>query len=290
MSHYWVSIAVELLSRVLMLLPFSVLHRLAHFAGDIAYWVMVSRRKIVLDNLQKVYGDSLTNRQKRQIARRSFQNMILSLVELFVIPKMLKEASSRFRFVNFPVLEEEFRRGKGVLLVISHLGSWEYLAFLPYLKKMKWSVVVRDIKNPHVDRAVNRLRRMTQLQPIPRKASAKRIVRELKHNHGVAVLIDQWAGPEGVWQEFFGHETSTTSIPARLALKLGCSLVPAYCIRTGPGFYTIEFQTPVSVESKGETEITRAINALLEMQIRKYPDQWLWMHRRWKAMPSVIRK
>ena len=110
---------------------------------------------------------------------------------------------------------------------------------------------------------------------------------ELKKKKLVAILIDQWAGPEGLIVDFFGTPTSTTSIPARLARKTGAALVPGYCVRKSPGFYKIIIRPEVEVETGAEDferAITVQMNQQLEEQIRAYPDQWLWTHRRWKKV------
>ncbi len=110
---------------------------------------------------------------------------------------------------------------------------------------------------------------------------------ELRANHLVAILIDQWAGDEGLRGRFFGEETSTTSIPVRLSMKTGCALIPAYCIRTGSGRYKISIMPEVAIqgetENDWEAQTTDALNRLLEEQILRYPEQWIWTHRRWKG-------
>lgn len=275
-----------LASRIAQIIPASATFCFARFSGDCAYWFYPSRRRVALENLTIAFGDSKTDREKKKIARLSFQNMAFSAVELFLIPKTVREASSHFQMINGEALNNAFAQGKGVILVISHLGSWEYLSFLPFLTGKRWSVVVRNIKNPFLDREVNDLRKMTTVNPISKDASMRGLIRELKANNGVAILIDQWAGNEGVWQHFFGKPTSTTSVPARLSQRFGSPLVPAYCLRNAPGFYTIEIHDPVATQGMSEDQITEKLNSLFEAQIRKYPEQWLWMHRRWKAKPA----
>ncbi len=289
---YFVCLVARLIARILFLLPFPVSTWLACRAGDAIYFLVPSRRRIVFENLERAFGTSLTPRRKAEIARRSFRNMAVSAVELFLIPKMLPEASARITLRNPSVLEEAFRQGKGVILVIAHLGSWEYLSFLPFLTGQRWSVIVKGIKNPYLDRDVTDLRCQMKVNPVPKKDknAVKLIMKELKQNHGAAILIDQWAGPDGVWVDFFGAPTSTTSVPARLAQRVGTPMVPAYCIRKGPGHYEIQIDDPVPAAGCGELEITQRLNGLLERKIREYPEQWLWMHRRWKPKPGIMRE
>jgi len=180
----------------------------------------------------------------------------------------------------------------GVVLVISHLGSWEYLSFLPYFTKRSWSVVVKDIKNPYIDKAIDAMRRVMTVIPIPKNSSIRTVLKELKSDHGVAILIDQWAGDEGLWIDFFDTETSTTSIPARLAEKTGCALVPAYCLRSSSGYYEIHIEKPIEADMNQpdwENLVTKKLNESLEKQILAYPEQWLWGHRRWKDKPDTMR-
>jgi len=259
----------------------------------LSYFVMIKRKKIALENISRVYGESLSRNEKKRIIQRSFENVALSIVELFTIPKFLKSASTRFHFKGVENLDAAFKKGKGAIWVISHLGSWEYLAFLPYIRNYSCSVVVKPLKNPYVNQELNRFRKMTALNPITKKNAVKEILYELKKNHLVSILIDQWAGDQGMWTTFFGQKTSTTSIPVRIAKKTGCALIPAYCIRRSAGQYEIEVKPEVSLKGDSETwevETTQELNRLLEKEIRKYPEQWMWGHRRWKPKPQNLRE
>ena len=113
---------------------------------------------------------------------------------------------------------------------------------------------------------------------------------ELKGGYGVVIMIDQWAGSEGVWTDFFGIPTSTTSLPARLAQRTGCALIPAFCRRKGDGFYEIQVMPAIYAhadDGMSELLITEKLNRWLEDRIRQFPEQWLWVHRRWKERPSL---
>lgn len=271
-------------SALINALPIEASTRLARGIGDLVFTFYGSRRKVLLSNLDKAYGNKLSPAEKEKLGRKVIRNLATSLMEFFRIPSMLKEAAGRFEFEGTEHLDQAFARGKGLIFVISHLGSWEYLAFLPYLRKYPCSVVVRPTKNPYVYPWIQNLRIQTQLNPIDKKNSARQILSELKKNHLVAILIDQWAGPDGLWIDFFGHATSTTSIPARLAKKTGAALVPGYCIRTAVGKYKIMIQpeVPLDTSEDWEKKTTEELNQLLEKEILKNPAQWIWGHKRWK--------
>ena len=276
----------------LALLPWRWIVAITRFASDRVFSFYASRRKVALKNLDRTYGNALSEDEKWSIARNSFRNTALSFVDLLLIKKTLAHAERDFKLTGLENLEQAFAREKGVILVISHLGSWEYLAMLPYLTHRRWSVVVKKIKNPFLDKKLDSLRGLTRLNPVPKKGSIRAILQELRNNDGIAILIDQWAGPEGVWQDFFGHATSTTTIPARLAKRTECALLPAYCIRLGKRKFEIQLHNafdPEEIKALSESEITKKLNHWLEKQILKYPEQWFWAHKRWKSRPSVLR-
>jgi KDO2-lipid IV(A) lauroyltransferase len=206
---------------------------------------------------------------------------------------MLTDAPKRFEILGAEGYQASLGKGNGVILAISHLGSWEYLSFICSLCKIVGTVVVKQIKNPLINQRIDQLRRKTTVTPVPKQSAARHVLTELKQNHTVAILIDQWAGPEGIWTSFFGRLTSTTSIPARLAEKTGAVIIPAFCIRTRPGHYRIEFKSPIEFAPNiphAERVTTDKLNRILEDEIRKYPTQWLWAHRRWKPKPRFVRE
>ncbi len=260
---------------------------------DWIYGAFKERRQIALENINRVFGNSISPKRKTEIVREAFRSAALSMVELLIVRKIARNARERFSLLGNQSLEEAFAKQKGVVLTIAHFGSWEYLSFLPFLTGRRWSVIVKNIKNPHVNRMVDSLRRVMTVHPISKDGSIRTVLTELKKGHGVAILIDQWAGDEGIWVEFFGISTSTTSIPARLAERTGCALVPAYCLRRSPGQYEIHVEKPYHYDSKTpgwEMRITKELNQLWEHWIRLHPDQWLWGHRRWKDKPAGLRR
>lgn len=282
--HVLEFILVFLLISILNLFPISWISALSRFLGDCSYAVSAKRRKTILDNLDIAYGNSISQEEKQKIARESVRSLVTSLVDFFMVPSTLRRAEENFEFEGTEHLDQAFKEKRGVIFVISHLGSWEYLAFLPYLRKYPCSVVVRNIRNPYLENWARKNRQKTGLNPIDREKSVRQILTELKNNHLVAILIDQWAGPDGLWQDFFSKPTSTTSVPARLARKTNAALIPGYCLRTGTGKYKIKIdpEVPLAEGEDWEAQTTRRLNLILEQEIMKHPEQWTWGHRRWK--------
>ncbi len=284
--------AVQVLATLLRLVPLSLSGWIVKRVADIFFFYSRKRRTITLANLTIAYGDTLSAGQKRTIARKSLENQALSILELFVVKKMKQNASSRFSIIGQHHFDEAVSRGNGVVFVASHLGSWEYIGFPGYLAQYPHAVIVKKIKNPYLNQAIDALRRESDTVPIPKEANAiRKTLAELHHNHGVAIVIDQWAGAEGIWIDFLGKSTSTTSLPARLARKTGCALIPIYCLRKKIGQYEIRLLPAVPLPDDPDWEIrtTKRLNEILESQIRKYPEQWSWSHGRWKPKPLAVK-
>ncbi len=291
MNYFFQFYAIQSLVFTLNLLPLSLSSWLAKTVGRLFYFCAGSRRKIALHNLERAYGNTLSLKEKRAIARKSFENTALSILELFLIKKIKKDAAQRFIIKGQENLEAALSEGKGIILITSHLGSWEYLGFLFYLAKIPCSAIVKTLKNKSLDKKIDSLRRET-ITPIPKKNAIRGALTELQENHVVAILIDQWDGSDGLWIDFFGSSTSTTSLPARLAKKTDSVLVPAYCLRKGTGQYEILVLPQVHLpqnQDDWETSVTKRLNEMLESHIRQYPEQWAWTHRRWKAKPETSR-
>jgi len=282
--------AVQALMIVLRLVPFPLSGWIVQRMADLYFVCSPKRRHIALENLTIAYGDTLSAGQKRTIARRSFESQALSILELFVIHKMKKHAARRFAIIGQPHFDEAVARGHGVVFVASHLGSWEYIGFAGYLLRHPRAVLVKNLKNPYLNTMIDTLRKAIDTVPILKAANALRhTLATLRQNHGVAIIIDQWAGSEGLWIEFFGRATSTTSLPARLAHKTGGALIPIYCIRKTIGHYEIHLLPAVPLPDGPDWDLqtTKRLNDILESQIRKYPEQWSWNHRRWKPKPRT---
>ena len=253
---------------------------------------MRGKRKTALDNIDLVFKDAKTKTEKINLAKKAFSHIAISIVEFFRISNFMKKSAGRVNFSGLNHLDDALKKGNGIVLVISHVGSWEYLAFLPFLKKYKCSVIVKSTRNKYLFKLIQFFREMTELKPIEKNSSVREIFKELKANNVVAILIDQWAGNEGIKADFFGVPTSTTSIPARLAIKTKAALVPAYCFRLGREKFEIVIKPAIKFETiheGSEKEITEALNRQLEKEIVAHEEQWIWGHRRWKPLPESLR-
>lgn len=290
--HRVENLFVALIIRVLSVCPLPWISGAARGFGDIAFALMPKRRRTALENLDRAFGSSKSDEEKKKIARASFQHMALAMIELFLVSRVLKHQEKHFKLVGGENLQAARDKGKGILFIISHIGSWEYLSFLHFLTGIYCYAVVKDIRNPYLDKTVNDCRRKIGLTPVQKKSSSKKMFTVLRENQLVAILMDQWSGPEGLWLPFFGHETSTTSIAARLAKKTGAAMVPGRCVRVGEWQYEVQLdpEIPLREGENWERETTLDLSRHLEEQIRRYPEQWTWGHKRWKPKPAASRE
>jgi KDO2-lipid IV(A) lauroyltransferase len=274
-------------------LPRSTSLFLARFAGTVFFTFSRKRRSIAIQNLDSAFGEKYSRQERNKIARRSFQNLAMALIDLLIVKKFLPIAKEKIEIRGLENYEKALSHGKGVVLALSHMGSWEYMAFLFTLTNTTCSAIVKEIRNPYFNQVIDSARRLTGLLPIPKKNSVKIILKALKANQTAAVLIDQWAGPEGVWDYFFNRQTSITTIPYRLASKTGCALLPGFCLRKNNTEYIIDVCPPIFLdpETKQDNEefVTIELNKILEEKIKQHPEQWTWGHRRWKSKPENMR-
>jgi KDO2-lipid IV(A) lauroyltransferase len=194
--------------------------------------------------------------------------------------------SEWIRYEGFEVYQEAKRRGKGVLFATAHLGNWELSAFAHSLMAEPMNVVVRPLDNPAIDRMVEHRRTLSGNRVIQKKEAARGILKALSRNEAVGILIDQNSNlSEGVFVDFFGIPACANATFAKIAFRSGAAVIPGFALWCDDEQrYVLRFY-PI-VEMTGDaTADTASIHRVLETVIRENPDQWLWIHRRWKTRP-----
>lgn len=190
------------------------------------------------------------------------------------------------RYEGFEHFTKAKEKGKGVLFATLHLGAWELSAFSHALMAEPMHVVVRPLDNPLLDEFVKARRSASGNVILGKKEAARGIFQALKDNRAVGILVDQNVGlDEGLFVNFFGRKACVSPTFAKLAARTGATVIPGYAIWSPEErMFVLRFDEPVGIT--GNTLIdTQRIQAALERAIRAYPDQWLWIHRRWKTRP-----
>lgn len=286
LSYLFLRFLVFLLS----LVPFDAALGLADGIGLVVYYVWVSRRKIALDNIRKAFREK-TEDEIVTIAKESFQNFARVIVEFIKIPSVFHELDKRAVKYGEDIAQRVFNGPKAVILLVSHLGNWEIVASFAWYVKRPTHAFGKPFRNPYIYNYVKRVRSIAGMFNLDAVKGIQDAIHALRRKEIVGMLIDQNAGARGIAVEFFGRPAMTSSLPASLAYKYDCVLLPVFCIREGRGHFRLYAKEPVPVSRTGNKEkdiyeTTRRINAMMEDEIRKYPSQWLWMHKRWKWKPS----
>lgn len=230
---------------------------------------------------------ALPEADARAVTDGVFRSIARILLAVSRFPRLHREnIHDWIRYEGFGHFEQAKRRGKGVLFATAHLGNWELSAFAHALMAEPMHVVVRPLDNPRVDALIEQRRRMSGNSVIGKKDAARAIFRALARNQAVGILIDQNVGmEEGVFIDFFGVRASAGTAFARIAHRTGAAVIPGYALWSErERKYVLRFEPAVEMTGDAVAD-TVAIHKRLEAAIREHPDQWLWIHRRWKTRP-----
>ena len=243
-------------------------------------------RQIARRNLDMALPD-LPAAERELIINGVFRSIARVLVAASRFPRINRHNVSEW--IGYDGLEhfqQAKRRGKGVLFATAHLGNWELSAFAHGLMTEPMHVLVRPLDNPLLDRLVERRRTLSGNHVIGKKDSARGILRALGRNEAVGILIDQNSSlEEGIFVDFFGVPACANTGLAKIAAKTGAIVIPGFALWSDDERrYVLRFYPPLEITGDA-AEDTRRLQNKLEEVIREYPDQWLWIHRRWKTRP-----
>jgi Kdo2-lipid IVA lauroyltransferase/acyltransferase len=278
--------------KVLGALPRSLARGMAILLAGAVYHLHPRLRRVGLRNLE-IAMPELPLKERRRIVRGVFLSLGRLLAEFCRFPKYSRENVSRVAvYEGFENFDTAQRRGKGVLFLTAHLGAWEVGSFVHSVHGHPLRVVVRPLDNPYVDRLVERYRTLHGNQTFPKDEFARGLLSAMRAGETVGLLMDQnMTPPQGVFVPFFGVQACTASGIARVALHTDASVIPAFTI-WDPVLrkYRVHFDPPLTLVRTDNAEAdlvanTAMFNNVLEQFVRKYPDQWLWVHRRWKTRP-----
>ncbi len=287
MKHDVELFAVRVVGRCMRLLPMSVVRALGRGLGRLAYAVDGWHRRIALDNLAHAFP-ARSRRQRRRLARATFAHfgsLLLELLKFGAWPpeRMLASIESE----GEERVWQAYQQGRGVLFFTGHFGYWEMQAITQPLRVKPVSVLARPLDNPALNEMLEAIRTNTGNSVIYRQGAMRKVLRELAANNGIALLIDQHLHtPDAVYVDFFRRPAATTSALAALALRTGAPVIPVFALPLGRSRYRLVYEHPVDPpRTEGREairEFTQRCTDVLEMYVRRHPDLWLWMHRRWR--------
>ncbi len=274
-------------------LPRSLARSIAAGAVRIIYALLPRLRKTAQVNLRIAFP-ARSEAHRKAIVRGMLRNLGWMAAEFARFPKYSKENIEQIVTLDgHENFMEGQRRGKGVLYLTGHVGAWELSSFAHALYGFPLHYMARRIDNPRIDALVNGYRCLSGNRPIFKNKSARVMLKVLKEAGTIGILADQNTMPqEAAFVDFFGKMASTTTGIARVALHTDAAVVPGYAIWDEPsGKYRLRFEPPVELIRTGDTERdvfenTQKFTKVIEEIIRKYPEQWVWVHGRWNTRPA----
>ncbi len=279
--------------KILGLLPRPLSRALAIGLAQLIYVFHIKLRKVGMRNLEMVFPGKPVAERKR-ILRGVFTSLGRQLAELCQFPRYTPENVERVVvYEGLDNYERAHARGKGVLFLTAHFGAWELSAFAHSLHGHWLHIVMRPMDNPYLDRLIDYYRTMHGNKTVAKDDFVRGLLAAMKAGETVGILMDtNMTPPQGVFVDFFGIQACTASGLARIALRTDAAVVPGFTIWDETlGKYRLRFDPALELIRTGDLERdlvanTQRFTKVIEDYVRKYPDQWLWVHRRWKTRPA----
>ena len=258
-------------------------------------WGMLDRRhlEVAADNLRQAFPEWDEARVLR-VARGVYAHFGAMLMDLlWMESRPVGELLALADVEGIEVLKAALREGRGVVCPTAHFGNWEFQGFASAPLVGPFSVIARALDNPELDRRLVALRTATGNTVVYKKKAITQIMRTIREGGLVAIVIDQNVQErDGVFVPFFGRPACTTTVAAALALKTGCAIVPGRCAIGPDDRYRMTYGPRVEARDSGRRDedivaLTARLTAIIEGWVREAPEQWLWLHRRWKTRPKA---
>jgi len=258
------------------------------------YHAVAKHRLIALHNLRCAFPEKDMEELTR-IAKGVYRNLAITAAEFFDLPSITKENLHEWvELEGLEHFEAGIAQGKGLLTIIAHFGNWELMPVTGPLFLKSSYIVYRPLDSPVLDNIVEHVRTINGNVMVPKGGSGKRIMTLLKENQCIGILSDQnVSAREGVFVDFFGRPACTGAGLAVLALRSGAPVLPMFMARQKSGKYKFILKPLVEISRTGDYEAdllenTQRFTKVVEEVVREYPDQWFWIHQRWKTKKCQV--
>ena len=268
------------------LLPLGFLFAIGKGLGFCSWLLLRNYRQLGLRNVHIAFGDEKSPSELRRLVRRHFQNLSANLLcglKLAAMPP--EQIRARVTIENADAADRELRGGRPVVLVLSHIGNWEFQAHaLPVVVGyVRNSTIYQQLGNRYIDKHVRELRGRAGVEMFDRREGFQKPIQLLRSGGAIGILSDQHAGDQGLWVPFFGKLASTTSLPALLAKRTGAALLGTAIYTDGPARWRLVFTDRIDSPGDSVEALTAKANELIARQIQRAPEDGFWLHNRWKT-------
>jgi KDO2-lipid IV(A) lauroyltransferase len=261
--------------------------------GLIVYLLYGRLRRVGMRNLTLAFPE-MERRDRRRILRGTYISLGRQLAEVCLFPRYTRDNVGQIVvYEGFENFERAFAKGKGVLFLTAHLGAWELSAFAHSLQGLPLAIVMRSLDNARVDHLIQGYRTMHGNRTVDKDDFVRGLLAAMRNGETVGILMDtNMTPPQGVFVDFFGIPACTASGLARIAQRTSAAVVPGFTVWDSKlRKYILRFDPTVELVRTGDDQAdivanTAKFTKVIEDYVRRYPDQWLWVHRRWKTRPE----
>jgi Kdo2-lipid IVA lauroyltransferase/acyltransferase len=273
--------------RFFLLLPYGIAIKLGGICGSIVYVFLGRYRNLAIRHLHVAFNGVMTQKQAKKIARSVFMNLGMGLAEILSLPKIKKRLDEIIDIEGIEKIDKILSAGQGAIILSAHLGNWEFIPMYFAGKGYPSNIVARPIYYEKYNEWVSLLRNGMGVNIIYRTDSPRKIIRLLKEGQLIGIVADQDIdNVDGVFIDFFGQKAYTPSGPVKLARSVGAPIIPMFIIRDGLR-HKIFVEDPISIDKTTDSDwvvtYTQKWSNVVESYIKRYPGQWVWMHKRWKT-------
>lgn len=284
-------IAVRTINFILGFVPISVSLWIGRQLGRAAFFFNKKRRLIAYANLKAAFAKEKSPKELKAITKRVYQTLVQTFMEILNLTKINRKYVDNYvEVVNMDRIRNAAKSGRGTILLTGHFGDWELSSLVSSVEGFPIMVLAREQKMKRLNELLNQLRESNGCKVIRKGISTKNILRALYEQNIVGILSDQDAGKNGMFVDFFGRPASCHSGPFEIAQRTNSLILPNFIVRTKGAHHKLFLEEYIDLKdlSSSKDDIKQGLQeftSLLESYIRKYPDQWLWLHKRWKSTP-----
>ena len=290
MKDWCYGFTAKLIGFFISRLPRSMTLALGGRLGALIFWLAPQQRELACQQL-RCSLDLPDERRIRGIAKQCFENLGKTVLEFMQFPRMdSKKIQQYVSFEGIQHAEQALARGKGAIILTGHFGNWELLAASISATIAPLTPIVRELRSPRLNALVSNYRERAGYATIDRDTGIRHALRCLKRNELLGIVADVDTSVSGVFVDFFGRPAYTPYSPVAIALKTGAAILPTFIVRQSDGSHRAIIEPPLmlqrtDVKEKDLVTNTQKFTKIIESYIRRYPTQWIWMHRRWKTQP-----